>query len=253
MWHAFDVMTADLSLDPAVRALRPQAGQRRVYGERIVRWFADKTGDGQWPGNPDHRPGMSLTQPVVEPGEPRRLHVTHTRIQGAPVELTLELDYREDDWRTPLRWTARETIGGGRQRSPLADTVEEGRVEGGRLTAEVRGQQKTMPRSHPAEQPASWYSLIADLPVKAIDAGRLKATPCDAWLTEGMIHLEGATVAAGVEGDAADHRLAAGLRGYTLRPSQGMPLEFWVNEQGLVVYVFEGPLRALVLQQVENI
>jgi len=74
---------------------------------------------------------------------------------------------------------------------------------------------------------------------------------CDAFFAECMLHMGGAVFAIGSARNAGEHRLAEGLTCYRLTPKRGFPLEFWVNEKGVVVYLIEAATRAWVLQSME--
>lgn len=252
MWHAFDIIAEALAVEPALRARRAGAGHRLIYSERVVRWFSDKTGTGQWPAVVDHQPGIKLerTRPAAD-NVAWELGVEHTRVQTAPVTMQLAMTCESNPWRSPIHWTATESIGDIKRTRSLKNTTEQGRAENGRITRSIGAGAKHIKETYDAVHASSLYGLMADFPVDDADAGRLNDQPCEALFAEGMLFMGGGAMAAGAPGNADQHELAMGLRCYRLTPAMGFPLEFWVNDKGVVVYLIEAATRAWVLEQVE--
>lgn len=251
MWHAFDIIAEDLTVAPDLRVTR--ASNRLVYGERVVRWFSDKSGKGQWPAVVDHKPGMVIEKlgTTQVGGSDWKLRVEHIRSQTVPVTMRLNLTCAGNAWRSPRAWELKETLGEQGNTSPLQETSETGRWESGRVTRTIRAGTKHIDKVFNATHPACLYPILADFPVKEIETGVLKDQGSDALFTEGMLYVESGSFMAGAPGDTAHHILAAGLRCYRLIPSMGFPLEFWINTHGVVIYLLEGATRAWVLESME--
>jgi hypothetical protein len=223
-----------------------------VYGERVVRWFSDKTGKGQWPAVVDRQPGITLERPKKAADNAAwELIVEHARVQTAPVTMQLTMTCESNSWRSPKQWTATESIGDLKRTRPLKTTTERGRVENGQISRTISAGSKHIDETYDAAYAASLYALLADFPVQEVDAGRFNDQPCQALFTEGMQFVGGGTLAAGAPGNADTHELARGLRCYQLTPAMGFPLEFWVNDKGVVVYLIEAATRAWLLEGVE--
>lgn len=251
MWHAFNIIADDLAVTPDL--LGKQTGTNLVYGERVVRWFSDKSGKGQWPAVVDHKPGMVIEKlgTTQTDGSDWKLRVEHIRSQTVPVTMRLNMTCAGNAWRSPRDWDLKETLGERGNTSPLQETSESGRWDGGQVTRTVRAGTKHIDKVFNAIHPASLYPLLADFPEKEIDAGALKDQDSDTLFTEGMLYIPGGYFKAGAPGDTAHHKLAAGLRCYRLIPSMGFPLEFWINKHGVVIYLIEGATRAWVLESME--
>ena len=254
MWHAFDIIADELAVNPAVRGLGAGPGHRLIYSERVVRWFSDKTGQGQWPAVVDRQPGITLERPrPVADNAAWQLGVEHTRVQTAPVTMQLTMTCESNPWRSPKQWSATESIGDIKRTRPLKATTEAGRVENGRIIRTISAGSKHIDETYDAARATSLYALLADFPAQEVDAGRFSDQPCQALFTEGMQFVGGGTLAAGVPGNAGTHELAKSLRCYQLTPAMGFPLEFWVNDKGVVVYLIEAATRAWMLQGVEMV
>lgn len=253
MWHAFDIIADAMGVSPGLRSARADGPGRLVYAERVVRWFKDKSGRGQWPAVVDDRPGIVIERPVVS-GKPSdwTLRVEHVRMQTAPATLRMQLTCASDPWRSPRHWEATHTLGDQDHHSPLAPTIEQGDWDGRRLTRRVQGKSgRVIEQVHDTQQPACLYALLADFPVKSLKLKGFDHKSCDALFTEAMQQMGGASFIPGAPGNAAEHRLAEGLTCYRVTPTLGFPLEFWVNEHGMVVYLIEGATRAWVIKGVE--
>lgn len=252
MWHAFDIIAEELAVTPALRGTGSGIDHRLVYGERVVRWFSDKTGKGQWPAVVDRQPGIVLERPGNATDDAAwELSVEHTRVQTAPVTMRLVMTCEPNPWRSPKQWTATESIGDIKRTRPLKSTTEQGRVENGRITRTIRAGSNQIDERFDAVHAASLYALLADFPADDIDAGRFSDRPCEALFAEGMLFVGSGTMIAGAPGNADQNALAKGLRCYRLTPTMGFPLEFWVNDKGVVVYLIEAATRAWMLEQVE--
>jgi hypothetical protein len=254
MWHAFDIIAEELAIPDELRAAQPGAGRRLVYGERVVRWFTDKSGEGQWPAVVDRQPGIVVQRPGVATGAGSdwTLDAEHTRMQGTSVTLRIQAVCAADPWRSLRQWDAGETLGNAQLPSPLGATTERARGVDGKLTRQVSGDAgRSFEQVFPAVRPACLYALLADFPMDELESGRMDDEICDALFTEGMLHMGAASFTRGAPGGAAGHALAEGLRCYTLSPQRGFPLQFWVNRHGLVVYLIEAATRAWTIEHVE--
>lgn len=253
MWHAFDIIADDLTVAPELHGMQAEADTRLVYGERVVRWFSDKSGKGQWPAVVDHKPGIVIERYGAIPvgGSDWMLRVEHIRSQAVPVTMRMTMTCAPNAWRSPREWELKETLGDQGKPSPLQETSETGLWESGRVTRTIRAGAKRIDQAFNTTQPACLYPILADFPVEEIEAGVLKDQACDALFTEGMQHVGGGSIVVGAPGDTATHQFASGLRCFRLVPAMGFPLEFWVNTHGVVIYLIEGATRAWVLQSVE--
>lgn len=252
MWHAFDIIADELAVNPAVRGLGAGPGHRLIYSERVVRWFSDKTGQGQWPAVVDRQPGITLERPKKAAANTAwELIVQHTRVQTAPVTMQLTMTCESNLWRSPSKWNATESIGDIKRTRPLGATTERGRVENGHISRTISAGSKHIDETYEAAHAASLYVLLANFPAGDVDAGRFNDQPCQALFAEGMQFVGGGTLAVGAPGNADKHELAKGLRCFRLTPAMGFPLEFWVNDNGVVVYLLEAATRAWVLEGVE--
>jgi hypothetical protein len=253
MWHAFDIISEGLTVAPELLDVHAGAGTRLVYGERVVRWFSDKSGKGQWPAVVDHKPGIVIERhsTTAVDGADWKLRVEHIRAQTVPVTMRMNMTCAPDMWRSPREWDLKESLGDQDKPSALQATSETGRWQAGRVTRTIRAGTKRIDNVYNATHPACLYPMLADFPVKEIDAGEFQDQPCDALFTEGMQQFGGGSMVDGAPGDTAHHKRAAGLRCFRLVPAGGFPLEFWVNTHGVVIYLIEGATRAWVLQSVE--
>ena len=249
MWHAFDIIADAMQVEPGLREANPRGMHKLVYRELLVRWFKDKSGKGQWPAVVDERPGISFEMvPASETNSNNTLNIEHARIQGTPVRLNLKLVHANDGWRTPIAWNLTEKLGDNQFKSELQDTTEQGLWDGKQVTRSITGSaNRVIKHTYATSQPACYYALLASFPLNEIAI----LTNCDALFTEGMQQMGQAAFVKGAMGNAAEHDLAKGLTCYKLNPSMGFPLEFWVNEHGMVVYLVEGATRAWVLQSME--
>lgn len=254
MWHAFDIIADELAASDELRAAQPGTGCKLVYGERVVRWFKDKTGQGQWPAVVDHRPGIVVQRSSTSTNAEGdwRLDAEHTRVQGTSVTLRMQAVCAADPWRSLRQWDAGETFGDAQLSSPLRATTERARRVDGQLKRQVTGDAgRSFEQTYQTARPACLYALLADFPMQELESGRLDDETCDALFTEGMLHMGAASFTRGAPGGAARHALAEGLRCYSLSPQRGFPLQFWVNRHGLVVYLLEAATRAWTIEHVE--
>lgn len=253
MWHAFDIIATELKPDPELREAKAPGACRLVYGERVVRWFADKSGKGQWPAVVDHQPGIVLERSASSKANPAEwgLKVEHTRPQTVPAALHFTMTCASNAWRSPISWIGSQTLGGPKRPSPLGEISEHGRWDGRKATRTTQAGLKSIHNEHNTTLPTSVYSLLANFPAAEAKAGLLNEHNCDAVFTEGMQFMGDATMSIGAPGNAGEHVLADGLRCYVVTPSLGFPLEFWVNEYGVVIYLIETATRAWVLERVE--
>ena len=256
MWHAFDIIANGLELPPGLRNAHADGACRMVYTERVVRWFKDKSGKGQWPAVVDERPGIVLKRTPAPADRPDEwsLSIEHTRQQSVPVTMRAEMTCASNVWRSPRRWDVVQTV----EKSTLGETTEQGAWDGSEINRQIRGGRGTRGKAgraieykHKAQHPASVYPLLADFPAKELQDSGLADLRCDALFTEALQHMGEAAFASGAPGNAGGHRLADGLTCYRLTPSLGFPLEFWVNRHHVVVYLIESATRAWMLESVE--
>ena len=254
LWHAFDIIADALEISPALRTAKREGASKVSYSEHVVRWFSDKSGKGQWPAVVDDRPGMTIQRGNPAPGKAgRTIKVVHTRHQTIPVSIHLDMTCGANPWRSPLQWKATETLGSPRMPSELRDTVEHGKLQNAQLTRRIQGAPgRAIEHTYAVSHPGCIYSLLADFPAEELKADELQKHKCDAFFTEGMLHAGEAAFVNGSTGNADEHKLAKGLACYRLLPTMGFPLEFWVNQSGVVVYVFEAATRAWALESVEG-
>lgn len=249
MWHPFHLMTEALTLPREVREASAATAGRFVYRQFVTRWFKDKSSDEQWPPDLDTRPGLTLTRRMDGGG---RWHIE--------VEQTWELQARRSftgtlvcdmrGWRRPLRYEFRQTFANRAGVAVWPETRETGRWQpDGTFVRQSSVGEKTTTQTVTAAAWLAHYALLADFPAWS-----------DAWpKTDAACFGEGGTLATGVRLQRCElpqcrHALAAGLRGYVLQPrGGGMPQEFWINENGIVVYWIEGPNRAMALAAVEGL
>lgn len=248
MWHPFDIMPGELALDSALRSASAPSRARLVFGERITRWFKDKSESAkQWPPTVDRKEGLSLSR---RPGSTDgswdlgvrqvwQLTNVHT-LEGTMSCATV-------GWRSPHQWNFRQTFLSDRGAEVLPPLTEAGTWKAGLLTRTTTGKDRALTASGETSRLAAQYGLMADFPL----AEALQLEPAG-LLQEGLTFSPGASLRRCPD-DLQKHPLAAGLTGFVLDTPQGYPADFWVNPAGLVVYVCFGPNRALVLDRLEEI
>lgn len=247
MWHPFDIMPGELALEPALRTASAPPRVRLVFGERITRWFKDKSEAAkQWPPTVDRKEGLTLSR---RPGEAESWDLGVRQVWQLTNVHTLEgtMSCAAAGWRTPRRWSFRQTFLTDRGTEVLPSLTEEGAWKDGVLTRTTTGKSGSLAASDAAPRLAAAYGLMADFPL----AEALKLEPAG-LLQEGLAFSPDASLRRCSDA-LQKNPLANGLTGFVLHTSQGYPSDFWVNPSGLVVYVCFGPNRAFVLDRMEEI
>ena len=247
MWHPFDIMPNELALAPSLRTASPPARFRLVFGERITRWFKDKSDvNKQWPPTVDRKDGMTLSR---RPGTDGSWNLDVKHVWQLTNTHTLEgtMACAAAGWRSPHRWNFRQTFLSDRGAEAVPPLTEEGTWKDGVLTRTTTGNAGSLTKSDPTSRLAVQYGLMADFPL----AEALKLEPTG-LLQEGLTFSPDASLRRCPD-DLQKRPLAEGLTGFVLNTSQGYPADFWVNPAGLVVYVCFGPNRAFVLDRMEEI
>lgn len=251
MWHPFDIMPPEyLGVADAVRAAAaPAPACRLVYGDRILARFPtkDKIGvDKQWRPAIDDLPGLTLTRRAPAAGR-WELDVEQ-RWQFASTDHVLsgKVTASTADWRMPLSWTFRQTITPSKDAAPLTPLEEAGTWEAGQVRRTCKAGRGSESSTRAAPTLTSVYSLLANFPIELAKSG----SETQGLLGEGFTFSPSAKIGPGHPAPRG-LAVAGNLQNYLLAFPGGLPLEFWVNEAGLVVYLCQGPMRVLVLEKVE--
>jgi hypothetical protein len=251
MWHPFFQVPDGKEVSPELRMAAIPARARLTYGERVIRWYRLVRGTSE--RTPILNPGLEETRAgiVIETGEPtagqREVKLRLERIHDSPhsVEATLHCDTA--GLRSPREWQVRQSFIREAASSLLPDIRERGSFAEGTVKRTISAGQRTMESSLKAQSLIAPYTWLAGFP--------LDLTPAD-WsdstvvMEEMSVFSRGAAIGR-VTPSVVAHPIAAGLLGVVLRHGGGMPLEFWVNEKGLVVYLCASPTRMFVLERIE--
>jgi len=249
MWHPFDLMPEALAVPAELRNASTSTACRLVYRQAVTRWFKDKSSQEQWPPDLDLRPGITLTRRMDGDGR-WHLEVLQTWELDARRTMagTLVCDMR--GWRRPLRYEFRQRFESRAAAAMWPETRESGQWQSdGTLARQTTVGEKSAPQAVRADAWLALYALLGDFPAWA-DSWPTAADT--ALLGEGGVVVRGARLRR-CELPQGRHALAQGLRGYVLELQHGMPQEFWINENGVVIYWLEGPNRALWLTEVEGL
>lgn len=251
MWHPFDIMQSAADVADDLRNAAAPAACKLVYSDRILARFPtkDKIGvDAQWKPAIDQLPGITIERRPA--GENGWALTVEQRWQFAAVDHRMNASITTDrsPWRSPVKWTFQQTITPNAERPALAPLQEEGRWEGGKLYRQSKAGQGREETTRDAAAVTSFYSLLADFPTDVAKTDGTSVT----MLGEGFQLMRTASLSAGHD-VARNLPPARGLRNHLLQHAGGLPLEFWVNEAGAVVFVSQGPTRLLVLQSVEKL
>lgn len=245
MWHPFDLIPNELALAPELRNARPAVNRTVLFEERALTYFKDKSDKtGQWPLTMDELPGIKITRRGDSSN--RELEISHR----------WKLDYFRTlsgtmqcagVWQSPKRWsflrTFKPMFSGA---VPFAPVEVRGSYGKGELVQTHSGASNRQEDQVSAENPLSTYALMAGFST-------------DAPAPQGSFTLLGEDLV--VTGSARIHRspdllmkhpLAEGLTGYVIDAQGDLPTEFWVNQHGLTVYVFNGVSKAFILTGVED-
>ncbi|MEM8737925.1 MAG: hypothetical protein AAGG38_05525 [Planctomycetota bacterium] len=234
-------MRDELTVPASLRDAAPAA--RLEYDELALRYFSDKSGPGQWPAKVNRKPGLVLRRSVDT--DALLIDAVHRREQTVMHQTRLSLRCRRDPWRTPLEWESEQHLGD--PRSPeLPPTQEQARFEGGQLVRTLAaGSRGESSQTYRIRQPACLYAWWADFPLDASTT----LDQADGWFGDNLTWTGSVRSEPGPPPGRMRHPdYCRGLTCHRLVPRLGLPLEFWVNAQGLVVYLLEGPTRAWVIR-----
>lgn len=251
MWHPFFQIPDGKEVSPELRTAAIPARARITYGERVIRWFRLIRGTSE--RTPILNPGLDETRAgiVIETGEPsagrREVKIRLERIHDSPhvVDGTLTCDTA--GLRSPRSWQVRQSFVREAASPLLPDILEAGSFADGTVKRAISAGQRTMEISMEAQSLLAPYVWLAGFPLDLTPADWTDSTVV---IEEMSVFSRGAAIGR-VTPAVAAHPLAAGLLGVVLRHGGGMPLEFWVNERGLVVYLCASPTRMFVLERVE--
>lgn len=249
MWHPFDLMPEALALLRELRDASVSTGCRLAYRQLVTRWFKDKSSDEQWPPDLDTRPGIVLTRRLDNAGC-WHVEVEQTWELAARRSFTGTLVCETRGWRRPVRYDFRQTFATKAGAEVWPETRETGKwhADGTLVRQSFVGEKSTTQRV----TAGAWfalYALLADFPAWPDSWPAAEDAACAG---EGVALLRGVRLQR-CEQPQSRHALAQGLRGYTLHARDSMPQEFWINENGVVVYWFEGPNRAMALSAAEGL
>ncbi|TWU21798.1 hypothetical protein [Bythopirellula polymerisocia] len=244
MWHPFDLITEELELALELRTAQPAVNRSLWFEERALTYFHDKSSKTeQWPVNMDELPGLKITRRVNAETE---LEINHT----------WKLDYVRNlsgnmkcsgTWHSPHYWSFRRIFKPMFSRAARFDPVEvEGRWQGGKLEQTYTGSAHQQVQTETAERLLSIYALMAGFPLEAGEPGSPTKLLGEDLVVTGSARMLRSTEA------LQHHHLAKSLTGFLLDAQGNFPTEFWVNEHGLVVYVFNGVSKAFILTRVED-
>jgi hypothetical protein len=246
MWHPFDIMPQDLAVDDALKTAAPGDHCRLVYGERVVRWFKDKSSaDSQWPPTVDKKPGLVLTR---RPGSDGTwdLDLQQTWVLTNTQTMSGKMTCRRIGWRSPLSWEFQQSFQTSKGKEFLPGLTERGSWRDGELLRVTSGASGEVEKTDRAAELAATYALLADFPKEG------EATGDTGLLQENL----GYSPRAGFvpcSKALQENPLARGLRGSVLKNEGGYPADFWTNPAGVVIYACYGPNRVFVLEKAEAV
>lgn len=246
MWHPFDLMPADLAVPDNLKTTAQKGAVRRVYSQRVTRWYSDKSSrDTQWPPTVDKRPGITLT---IRPGSDRiELRIEQQWLVNTDHALSGTITCLNNPWRSPEQWQLKQTFTTKRGNTFLPSIEESGQWQNGKIQTLTQLGKKELRNSLNAADLTSFYTLLADFPAP-------ESLPKDqaVYQTEALSFIPSARIE---EAPALyrNHPLAKGLRGFTVKTASDIPADYWLNENGVVIYVCWGPNRAFVLETSEEL
>lgn len=248
MWHPFDILGDELFVDEILKHSRPSPSSRAVYGERVTKWFKDKSDtQNQWPPTVDRKPGIEITK--RQTGSTMSLEVVHTCAMMIRHRLDVKMECVTTGWRSPSSWSVRQTFANSSNGREFLPGIEEnGRFRDGVFQQEIGTKDKRTKSSHQLNSLASIYPLMANFPSEE-SAETLGETNL---LQEGFTLATNVALAPVPEALQA-HPKATGLRGRVLLGKYDFPADYWFNEHGVVVYMLMGPHRAFVLEEMEEL
>lgn len=244
MWHPFDLIPDELALAAEFRTLQPPANRTVLFTQRALTYFKDKSSKTeQWPLMMDELPGTRIT-----------------RRGRAELELAVSHQWKLDyfrtlsgdmtcsgAWHSPQTWSFRRTC------KPLfpgafafAPVAIQGRWQAGKLEQTHVGSVRKQQQLAKAGNLLSIYALMSGFPLRQN-------------LPETFVTLLGEDLVVRSQGRilrsppaTQNHPQAEGLTGFLVEAAGDFPTELWVNEHGLVVYVFNGISKVFVLTGVEE-
>ncbi|MBC2592924.1 hypothetical protein H5P28_01495 [Ruficoccus amylovorans] len=239
-------MTDELALPDGMKSVAGNSQVRRVYGERVTRWFKDKSSaDSQWPPTVDKRPGIRLDIRTERGGFD--LGITHEWPLTSNFTLSGEMRCADNAWRSPTIWNLAQTFTTTRGNEILPAIVEQGRWENARVQTVTTQGTREIRNARAAPAFASVYALMAAFP--DVSRGGLG----EALLQEETLSFVTSARIKNAPKELQRNKLAQGLTGYTVYTATGYPADYWLNENGVVIYVCWGPNRAFVLEQSEEL
>lgn len=248
MWHAFDLFPEELGVAPELRVGALPSRARLAYTEKVVRWFKPKPGHTYKQPVLDLGPGWEIEREAVANGR-REIRCRYERTHSTNHALAGRLVCASDAWRSPLEWEFTQEFPRESASSLLPALTERGSWRNGAITrrAEAGSGSRPMTRTIPASRVLCVQAWLADFPTD------LAFAP---WSDDAVVMEDATLFTHGVAIEpiaerVRAHALGAGLRGFSVRYGGGLPLEFWVNEHGVVIYLCAGPTRVLVLEKVE--
>ncbi len=245
MWHPFDLIPEVLTIAPELRNAQPPANRTLSFEERALTYFEDKSDKtGQWPLTMDVLPGVQVTRRENAAG--CELEISHS----------WKLDYIRvlrgtmqcaGAWQTPNSWSFLRTFKPMFAEGVPFDPVEvRGSCGKGEFVQTHGSTSKRQAERLSVENLLSTYALMARFPVDA-------PAPQEPFvlLGEDLIAVGSARIHRSPD-VLMNHPLAEGLTGCLINGQGDLPTEFWVNQHGLTVYVFNGVSKVFVLTGVED-
>jgi len=247
MWHPFHLMGDALAIPPELRDAPLRTPCRLTFRECVIRWFKHQATLTQWAPDVDTQPGLVLTRRIHPSGE-LEIGFSHAWRTGTLRSLTGTLACSPTAPYAPLRYRLRQSLDAARGTPAWPAREETGQIAAtGALAvhSSLAGH-----RQHAETQAPAWVAqaaLMAGLPA---DLATFRLPPDTCLLGEGMEILGPCTLR---PCEPNHHPLAEGLRGISLVPATGMPIELWSNRHGTVIYACEGPNRAWALSTLEDL
>lgn len=247
MWHPFQIMPGEIAADEAlISAAKPFSHCRFTYRERIIRWFLRETNEvGHLLPNVDERTGMIIEKRTTN-DEFLDLQVRHQKDLGVRHILKGTMRAQRNDWRSPVAWDFEQIFQGSPE---IQNFREAGDWQPGQANLVTSRDRQEIVRTEEVASLTCLYSLLADFPA------HMKVFPesSETSVLENLSVINrGATLRA-VPLQMTEHPMARGLRGCALDYKANLPVEFWVNQHGIVIYVCVGPNRALFLESIEDL
>lgn len=244
MWHPFDLIPEKLALAAGLRTAQPPVNRSVSFEERALTYFRDKTSKtDQWPILMDELPGIKITSRGSLESD---LEISHRWKLDYLRTLTGTMKC-SGAWHSPRRWsfvrTFKPTFDGA---APFAPVMVQGSWQRGTLIHTHSGRAHKQVQSEPAGSLLSTYALMSGFPRQAeFIEGPLTLLGEDLIVNNSARVLRCPAV-------LQNHPLAEALTGYLVDAQGDFPTEFWVNEYGLVVYVFNGVSKVFILTRVEE-